>query len=94
MYIDIYIYIFLNISKSCLDQCFCAGNPKKTSHLVALQNLGDLKIFGADLTEEDKFDAPIADCDLVFHVATPVNFASQDPEVRSFIRTHAHARWL
>ncbi|XP_054792046.1 anthocyanidin reductase ((2S)-flavan-3-ol-forming)-like [Prosopis cineraria] len=56
------------------------GNPKKISHLVALKNLGELKIFGADLTEEDKFDAPIADCDLVFHVATPVNFASQDPE--------------
>ncbi|XWS19486.1 hypothetical protein CRYUN_Cryun31cG0020200 [Craigia yunnanensis] len=26
------------------------------------------------------FDAPIAGCDLVFHVATPVNFASEDPE--------------
>lgn len=58
-----------------------ADNEKKTSHLKALQSLGDLKIFGADLTEEGSFDAPVAGCDLVFHVATPVNFASEDPEV-------------
>ncbi|KAK9265401.1 hypothetical protein L1049_007422 [Liquidambar formosana] len=56
------------------------GNPKKISHLVALQEIGDLKIFKADLTDEGSFDAPIAGCDLVFHVATPVNFASEDPE--------------
>ncbi|KAJ6367596.1 hypothetical protein OIU78_000209 [Salix suchowensis] len=55
-------------------------NHKKVAHLTALQNLGDLKIFGADLTNEESFDAPIAGCDLVFHVATPVNFASEDPE--------------
>ena len=56
-------------------------NQKKISHLVELQALGELKIFGGDLTEEGCFDAPIKGCDLVFHVATPVNFASQDPEV-------------
>ncbi|XP_015886147.1 anthocyanidin reductase ((2S)-flavan-3-ol-forming) [Ziziphus jujuba] len=55
-------------------------NEKKISHLKALQSLGELKIFGADLTEEGSFDAPVAGCDLVFHVATPVNFASEDPE--------------
>ncbi|XP_059437535.1 anthocyanidin reductase ((2S)-flavan-3-ol-forming) [Corylus avellana] len=55
-------------------------NEKKISHLIALQDLGDLKIFGADLTDEGCFDAPIAGCDLVFHLATPVNFASEDPE--------------
>ncbi|KAI4299243.1 hypothetical protein L6164_032720 [Bauhinia variegata] len=55
-------------------------NPKKISHLSELQSLGDLKIFGADLTDEEKFDAPIAGCEIVFHVATPVNFASEDPE--------------
>lgn len=55
-------------------------NQKKISHLVTLQELGDLKIFQADLTDEGSFDAPIAGCDLVFHVATPVNFASEDPE--------------
>ncbi|EOY28529.1 hypothetical protein QUC31_013080 [Theobroma cacao] len=55
-------------------------NQKKIPHLVTLQKLGDLKIFRADLTDEGSFDVPIAGCDLVFHVATPVNFASQDPE--------------
>lgn len=55
-------------------------NQKKVCHLHELQNLGDLKIFKADLTDESSFDAPIAGCDLVFHLATPVNFASKDPE--------------
>ncbi|XP_021294963.1 anthocyanidin reductase ((2S)-flavan-3-ol-forming) [Herrania umbratica] len=55
-------------------------NQKKIPHLVTLQKLGDLKIFRADLTDEGSFDVPIAGCDFVFHVATPVNFASQDPE--------------
>ncbi|XWS12771.1 hypothetical protein CRYUN_Cryun37aG0118900 [Craigia yunnanensis] len=55
-------------------------NQKKIPHLLTLQKLGDLKIFQADLTAEGSFDVPIAGCDLVFHVATPVNFASEDPE--------------
>ncbi|XVF27781.1 hypothetical protein REPUB_Repub14bG0138400 [Reevesia pubescens] len=55
-------------------------NQRKIPHLLTLQKLGDLKIFQADLTDEGSFDAPIAGCDLVFHVATPVNFASEDPE--------------
>lgn len=63
--------------------CFLLGadNHKKVSHLVAFESLGSLKIFKADLTDPESFDAPIAGCDLVFHVATPVNFASEDPEV-------------
>nr|AIY25004.1 anthocyanidin reductase [Mangifera indica]AIY25005.1 anthocyanidin reductase [Mangifera indica] len=55
-------------------------NQQKISHLLSLQELGELKIFGADLTDEGSFDAPIAGSDIVFHVATPVNFASEDPE--------------
>jgi anthocyanidin reductase len=61
-----------------------ADNQKKIAHLIALQHLGDLNIFGADLTNEESFNAPIACCDLVFHVATPVNFASEDPEVQKY----------
>ncbi|GMP75157.1 hypothetical protein CsSME_00032344 [Camellia sinensis var. sinensis] len=56
-------------------------NQKKTSHLLALKGSGNLKIFRADLTDEQSFDIPVAGCDLVFHVATPVNFASEDPEL-------------
>ena len=59
-----------------------ADNQKKVSHLLALESLGSLKIFKADLTDETSFDAPVTGCDLVFHVATPVDFASQDPEVK------------
>ncbi|GAB2301114.1 hypothetical protein Dimus_035147 [Dionaea muscipula] len=57
-------------------------NTKKVAHLVALKELGDLRIFQADLTDEieGSFDAPIEGCEIVFHVATPVNFASEDPE--------------
>ncbi|CAI9087720.1 OLC1v1021865C1 [Oldenlandia corymbosa var. corymbosa] len=55
-------------------------NQEKIAHLLALKSLGDLKIFRADLTEESSFDAPVSGCDLVFHVAAPVNFASKDPE--------------
>ncbi|XP_021894597.1 anthocyanidin reductase ((2S)-flavan-3-ol-forming) isoform X2 [Carica papaya] len=55
-------------------------NEKKTGHLKALHQLGDLKIFKGDLTDEGCFDAPIAGCHFVFHVATPINFDAQDPE--------------
>ncbi|XP_014507514.1 anthocyanidin reductase ((2S)-flavan-3-ol-forming) [Vigna radiata var. radiata] len=57
-----------------------SDNTKKINHLLALQSLGELNIFGADLTSEKDFDAPIAGCELVFQLATPVNFASEDPE--------------
>ncbi|XP_049396452.1 anthocyanidin reductase ((2S)-flavan-3-ol-forming) [Solanum stenotomum] len=56
------------------------GNHKKISHLLALHELGKLRIFQADLTDETSFDIPINGCDIVFHVATPINFASQDAE--------------
>ncbi|XP_052203710.1 anthocyanidin reductase ((2S)-flavan-3-ol-forming) [Diospyros lotus] len=55
-------------------------NKKKISHLLTMKSLGSLNIFQAELTDEKSFDAPIAGCDLVFQVATPVNFASEDPE--------------
>lgn len=55
------------------------GDQKKISHLLVLQSC-DLKIFQADLTHEGSFEAAVAGCELVFHVATPVHFASEDPE--------------
>ncbi|CAI0468057.1 unnamed protein product [Linum tenue] len=55
-------------------------NKKRISHLLPLKELGDLEIFAADLTDEESFDVPIAGSHFVFLVATPVNFASQDPE--------------
>ncbi|KAF2602460.1 hypothetical protein F2Q70_00026107 [Brassica cretica] len=55
-------------------------NEKKMAHLEVLQELGDLKIFKADLTDEGSFTSPISGCEYVFHVATPISFTSQDPE--------------
>ncbi|XP_058072916.1 anthocyanidin reductase ((2S)-flavan-3-ol-forming)-like isoform X1 [Magnolia sinica] len=55
-------------------------NSKKVSHLLNLQVLGDLKLFKADLMEEDSFDDAINGCDFVFHVATSMNFESEDQE--------------
>ncbi|CAH8307611.1 unnamed protein product [Eruca vesicaria subsp. sativa] len=55
-------------------------NEKKISHLKKLQELGDLKIFKADLTDEGSFTSPVSGCEYVFHVATPISFTSQDPE--------------
>ncbi|KAI6703848.1 hypothetical protein NL676_012984 [Syzygium grande] len=43
----------------------------------------------ANLTDESGFDAPIAGCIFVFHVATPVNFAFEDLEV--FVLTSSTA---
>ena len=52
--------------------------------LRVLQEQGDLNIFKADLTDEGSFNSPVSGCEYVFHVATPISFTSQDPEVCSF----------
>ncbi|KAF9588285.1 hypothetical protein IFM89_008702 [Coptis chinensis] len=53
---------------------------KKISHLLELHNLGELKIYRADLTDEGSFEEAVMGCHIVFHTATPVDFASEDPE--------------
>ncbi|XP_010251431.1 PREDICTED: anthocyanidin reductase-like [Nelumbo nucifera] len=61
--------------------CRCPDNQKKMSHLLELQaSFEELRIFRADLTQEGSFDTAVAGCDFVFHVATPMNFTSKDPE--------------
>ena len=42
-----------------------------------------LSLWKADLAEEGSFDDAIRGCTGVFHVATPMDFESKDPEVRS-----------
>lgn len=51
------------------------------AHLEALQSLGELRIFQADLKVEGSFDAAIAGCHYVFHVASPMEVDAKDPEV-------------
>jgi len=44
-----------------------------------------LSIWKADLAEEGSFDDAIKGCTGVFHVATPMDFESKDPEVHKQI---------
>lgn len=60
-----------------------SANAKKVKHLLELPKAGThLTLWKADLSEAGSFDAAIAGCTGVFHVATPMDFESQDPEVR------------
>ena len=55
---------------------------KKVKHLLELPNADThLALWKADLTHEGSFDVAINGCNGVFHVATPLDFASKDPEV-------------
>ncbi|XP_047160387.1 dihydroflavonol 4-reductase-like [Vigna umbellata] len=57
------------------------GNMKKVKHLVELPGAKTkLSMWKADLGEEGSFDEAIKGCSGVFHVATPMDFDSADPE--------------
>jgi len=57
------------------------GNPSKNSCLLSLPGAHErLRLFRADLCKEGSFDSAIHGCHGVFHVATPIDFGSQDPE--------------
>ncbi|GMH13898.1 hypothetical protein Nepgr_015739 [Nepenthes gracilis] len=57
------------------------GNMKKVKHLLDLPNAeNNLTLWKADLTQEGSFDEAIHGCSGVFHVATPMDFDSKDPE--------------
>jgi bifunctional dihydroflavonol 4-reductase/flavanone 4-reductase len=59
-----------------------AENLKKVSPLLELPGAkSKLSIWKADLGEEGSFDEAIKGCTGVFHVATPMDFESKDPEV-------------
>lgn len=59
-----------------------AANMKKVKHLVELPGANTkLTLWKADLSEEGSFDEAIKGCTGVFHVATPMDFESKDPEV-------------
>ncbi|XP_057975737.1 dihydroflavonol 4-reductase-like isoform X2 [Malania oleifera] len=57
------------------------GNMKKVKHLLELPKATThLTLWKADLAEEGSFDEAISGCAGVFHVATPMDFESKDPE--------------
>ncbi|KAL4577646.1 hypothetical protein LXL04_013757 [Taraxacum kok-saghyz] len=56
-------------------------NVKKVKHLLELPKAEtNLTLWKADLTQEGSFDDAIEGCHGVFHVATPMDFQSSDPE--------------
>ncbi|KAL3647552.1 hypothetical protein CASFOL_008520 [Castilleja foliolosa] len=57
------------------------NDHKKTEHLLALDGAKErLQLMSADLSEEGSFDAIVDGCDGVFHTASPVVFATTDPQ--------------
>ncbi|KAL9434954.1 hypothetical protein AB3S75_021254 [Citrus x aurantiifolia] len=57
------------------------GNSKDLCFLENLPGASErLRIFHADLSHPDSFDAAIAGCTGVLHVATPVDFEDKEPE--------------
>nr|WJP34987.1 dihydroflavonol 4-reductase 2 [Loropetalum chinense var. rubrum] len=78
-------------------------NMKKVKHLLELPKAKThLTLWKADLAEEGSFDEAVKGCTGVFHVATPMDFESKDPEnevikptiegVRDIIRSCAKAK--
>ena len=62
------------------------GNMKKVKHLLQLPKAEThLTLWKADLAHEGSFDDAISGCTAVFHVATPMDFESKDPEVFIYI---------
>ncbi|KAJ8567543.1 hypothetical protein K7X08_019751 [Anisodus acutangulus] len=56
-------------------------NKKKVKHLLELPKADtNLTLWKADLIVEGSFDEAIQGCQGVFHVATPMDFESKDPE--------------
>ncbi|KAL2318760.1 hypothetical protein Fmac_032636 [Flemingia macrophylla] len=57
------------------------ANMKKVKHLLDLPEAKtNLSLWKADLAHEGSFDEAIKGCTGVFHVATPMDFESKDPE--------------
>jgi len=56
-------------------------NPSKNTCLLSLPGAQErLRLFKADLRQEGSFDSAIHGCHGVFHVATPMEFGSKDPQ--------------
>ncbi|KAK9048320.1 hypothetical protein SSX86_032717 [Deinandra increscens subsp. villosa] len=68
--------------KRLLEHGYSVNTTVRSSDVSYLTNLPHaserLKIFEADLTKPERFDAPIKGCIGVFHVAHPMSFGSND----------------
>jgi hypothetical protein len=73
---------FQNLMKNFMFTFWYADNMKKVKHLLELPGANSrLSLWKADLDKEGSFDEAIKGCTGVFHVATPMDFESKDPEV-------------
>ena len=59
-----------------------ARDSTRTAHLEELARTrpGTLELVEADLLERGSFDAAVASCDAIFHMASPVVLGSSDPQ--------------
>lgn len=74
------------MSFNILNFVWLTANLKKVKHLVELPKADThLTLWKADLSEEGSFNEAIKGCTGVFHVATPMDFESKDPEVCIFM---------
>ena len=65
-----------------LNNCSLIDNIRKVKHLLELPKADThLTLWKADLSVEGSFDEAVQGCTGVFHVATPMDFESKDPEV-------------
>ncbi|XP_052178695.1 dihydroflavonol 4-reductase-like [Diospyros lotus] len=70
------------------------GNMKKVKPMMEPPNADtNLTLWKADLGEDGSFDEAIEGCSGVFHVATPMGFDSNDPEVRQRCERRWSGRW-
>jgi hypothetical protein len=67
-------------------QIYSTDDVKKTECLLALDGAKErLKLFKANLLEEGCFDSVVDGCQGVFHLASPVFFMANDPQVHPMI---------
>lgn len=62
-----------------------AGNLKKVKDLRELPRADtNLTLWKADMNIEGSYDEAVQGCEGVFHMATPMDFESDNPEVCSY----------
>jgi hypothetical protein len=67
-------------------QIYSTDDRKKTEFLLALDGAKErLQLFKASLLEEGCFDSVVDGCQGVFHIASPVFFMANDPQVHPMI---------
>jgi len=87
--LKIYNYVVFYVNYYIHVHVYPAENMKKVKHLVELPGAKTkLSLWKADLAEEGSFDEAIKGCTGVFHVATPMDFESKDPEVPIVLLYH------